>query len=77
MGQELYPIWLPRSVSKRGNRLNAGIEFRNSLNLFITSVHGANERRFALDSDNNIHRFFSSGDGTWHWPGSANQKKQV
>ena len=64
MGQELYPIWLPRSVCRRGNRLNAGIEPRYSLDLFRTSVPAANEHRFALDSNNNIHRFFSSGDGT-------------
>ncbi|MFP1764035.1 RHS repeat-associated core domain-containing protein, partial [Lonsdalea quercina] len=56
-----------------GNSLKAGIEPRNSLDLFGNSVQGKNGNRFALDSEGNVHRFAPTNDGTWHWNGSTGQ----
>ena len=59
-----------------GNRPNAGIEPKNSLELFEQSVASEQtpNQRFAYDKNTNtLHRFFNSGDGTWHWSGSTNQ----
>ncbi|MBW2955923.1 RHS repeat-associated core domain-containing protein, partial [Hafnia paralvei] len=56
-----------------GNSPKAGIEPRNSLDLFGKSILGKNGNRFAIDSDGNLHRFASTNDGTWHWNGSTGQ----
>jgi RHS repeat-associated protein len=56
-----------------GNSLKAGIEPRNSLDLFGDSVLGKNGNRYALDSDGSLHRFADSNDGSWHWNGSTGQ----
>lgn len=45
-----------------GNGPQAGIEPRNSLELFSKSV-----------ASTNLHRFFYDGNGCWHWSGSTNQ----
>ena len=59
-----------------GNRANAGIEPKNSLDLFNNSIASTqkNHQRFAFGSDTNtLHRFFCDQDGVWHWSGSTNQ----
>lgn len=54
-----------------GNRSNAGTEPRNSLDLFNSSVPGGDGVRYAIDSDGNINRFSSDGNGVYHWSGST------
>ena len=59
-----------------GNRPNAGIEPRNSLELFEQSVPSTQNptQRYTYDSvSQTLHRFFSDGHGTWHWSGSTQQ----
>lgn len=58
-----------------GNRADAGIEPKNSLELFGESItsHGKPNVRYAYDSKTKtLHRFFES-NGIWHWGGSTNQ----
>ena len=54
-----------------GNRSNAGTEPRNSLDLFNSSVPAGDGVRYAIDSDGNINRFSSDGNGVYHWSGST------
>jgi filamentous hemagglutinin len=54
-----------------GNRPNAGTEPRNSLDLFNSSVPGGDGVRYAIDSNGNINRFFSDGNGVYHWSGAT------
>ena len=61
-----------------GNRPDAGIEPRNSFELFEQSQPSTEKpgQRYTYDqSTDTLHRFFNSGgDGnTWHWSGSTNQ----
>ena len=59
-----------------GNRPNAGIEPRNSLDLFSKSIPTKDSPyvRFTYDPINKtVHRFFCGPDGVWHWSGSTNQ----
>ena len=59
-----------------GNRPNAGVEPKNSLDLFGNSKSSPNSQaeRFTYDKETNtLHRFFNDGNGTWHWSGSTNQ----
>ena len=60
-----------------GYRPNAGIELRNSMDLFDKSVSSSinPNHRYTYDSETNtLHRFFSDNSGeTWHWSGSTNQ----
>ena len=59
-----------------GNRPDAGIEPKNSLELFENSVPSSQNpnQRFAFDKETNtLHRFYNDGNGTWHWSGSTNQ----
>ena len=59
-----------------GKRANAGIEPKNSLDLFKNSIASTqkNNQRFAFDSDTNtLHRLFCGQDGVWHWSGYTNQ----
>lgn len=51
-----------------GNRPNAGIEPKNSLELFSNS-YSSGKKRYSVDSDGNIHQFTNSNNGTWHWSG--------
>ena len=62
------------SIGGQGNRRNAGIEPTNSFELFQDSVPDPKNSnvRFSYDSDTGgVHRFFSDGNGTWHWSGST------
>lgn len=58
-----------------GYRPNAGIEPRNSLDLFDKSIPSSTNpnHRYTYDGDT-LHRFFSDRNSeTWHWSGSTNQ----
>lgn len=59
----------------QGFRPNAGVEPRNSLDLFERSIATKDPKvRLSIDSDGNIHRFFNTskdGTGTFHWSGST------
>ena len=59
----------------QGFRPNAGVEPRNSLDLFDSSIATKDPKiRLSIDSDGNIHRFFNTskdGTGTFHWSGST------
>ncbi|MFY2028824.1 hemagglutinin repeat-containing protein [Achromobacter xylosoxidans] len=59
------------------SRPNAGLEPRNSLDLFANSVQGKKGQRFAKDAEGNIHRFSDSNNGTWHWSGSTGDKRNI
>ena len=54
-----------------GNRANAGTEPSNSLDLFNSSIPGDGDKRYAIDSNGNINRFYSDGNGVYHWSGST------
>lgn len=59
-----------------GYRQNAGIEPKNSLDLFgesVASTKNVNQRYAYDELTNTLHRFFNDGNGTWHWSGSTNQ----
>lgn len=61
-------------MGQTGNRPNAGIEPRNSFELFEESkIIG--KQRFSVDENGDIHRFMNSNspDG-WHWAGSTADK---
>ena len=52
-----------------GNRPNAGIEPKDSLKLFESSIEGG-KKRYALDNEGRIHQFNSNKEGSvWHWAG--------
>ena len=61
-----------------GNRPNAGIEPRDSLELFKKSIEYRVESnkviRYAKDSQGNVHRFFGT-NGEYHWSGSSGDSK--
>ncbi len=59
------------------SRPNAGLEPRNSLDLFANSVQGKKGQRFAKDAKGNTHRFSDSNNGTWHWSGSTGDKRNI
>ncbi|EJM04483.1 hemagluttinin repeat protein, partial [Pseudomonas sp. GM102] len=48
----------------------AGVEPKNSIELFGSSVEG-DRKRYAKDESGNVHQFTNSNDGTWHWAGST------
>lgn len=59
-----------------GFRADAGIEPKNSLELFEQSVASTSKQnqRFTYDEKMGIlHRFFEDGNGVWHWSGSTHQ----
>ncbi|WP_019671778.1 hypothetical protein [Psychrobacter lutiphocae] len=56
------------TLGQSGNRANAGIEPRNSFELFGNSVQSG-RKRYSLDSSGNIHQYTNANDGTWHWAG--------
>ena len=62
-----------------GNRPNAGIEPKNSLELFEKSIPigGNSNKRFTLDSNGNVHQFTYEGTGsnTYHWAGSTGDSR--
>lgn len=55
----------------QGNRPNAGTEPNDSLDLFNSSIPSGDKTRYAIDSDGNINRFYSDGNGVYHWTGST------
>ncbi|MFI8416397.1 hemagglutinin repeat-containing protein [Serratia sp. NPDC078593] len=65
----------------QGFRPNAGIEPRNSLDLFEHSIATKDPKvRLSIDSDGNIHRFFNTskdGTGSYHWSGSTGDGKNA
>jgi hypothetical protein len=62
----------------QGFRPNAGIEPKDSLNLFENSIPTKHPHvRLSIDKDGNIHRFFNNskdGSGAFHWSGSTADK---
>lgn len=54
-----------------GNNPSAGTEPSNSLELFNSSISGGDGVRYAIDSSGNINRFYSDGNGVFHWSGST------
>ena len=59
-----------------GYRSNAGVEPKNSLDLFGESTPSTlkpNQRYTYNKETNTLHRFFEDGNGTWHWSGSTKQ----
>ncbi|CAB3663033.1 hemagglutinin repeat-containing protein [Achromobacter aegrifaciens] len=60
-------------IVDKGNRPNAGLEPRNSLGLFESSVspEEGGKHRYAKDENGNVHRFSDGNDGKWHWTGST------
>ncbi len=65
----------------QGSRPNAGVEPRNSLELFEHSIATKDPKiRLAIDNDGNIHRFFNTskdGEGNFHWSGSSGDEKNA
>lgn len=65
----------------QGSRPNAGIEPKNSLDLFERSIATKDPKvRLSIDNDGNIHRFFNTskdGTGTFHWSGSTGDGKNA
>ncbi|WP_249022776.1 MULTISPECIES: hemolysin/hemagglutinin-like protein HecA precursor [Kluyvera] len=53
-----------------GYNRNAGTEPSNSMNLLESSIVSG-KKRYAIDSEGNIHQFTNTNDGTWHWSGST------
>ncbi|XBS69810.1 hypothetical protein ABK905_26615 [Acerihabitans sp. KWT182] len=65
----------------QGSRPNAGVEPRNSLDLFEHSIATRDPKiRLSIDNDGNIHRFFNTskdGKGNFHWSGSSGDEKNA
>ncbi|WP_432368729.1 hemagglutinin repeat-containing protein [Pantoea allii] len=62
----------------QGFRPNAGIEPRNSLELFGRSVSvDGNKARYSMGADGAIHRYFPDNAGTYHWSGSTGDSKNA
>jgi filamentous hemagglutinin len=60
----------------QGFRPNAGIEPKNSLDLFGNSVSiDGNKARYSMGDDGSIHRYFPDNTGTYHWSGSTGDSK--
>ena len=70
-----YQSHSKHTVGGLGNRPNAGIEPKNSLELFNDSIVAHDGVRYAKDANGNLHRFFppSAGNPTWHWSGGSGQ----
>lgn len=66
------------TLGEQGNRPNAGIEPKNSLDLFESSVFpkvGNQKARFTMDKNGDIHQFMPDGTGNYHWAGSTADKR--
>ncbi|MGP2543994.1 hemagglutinin repeat-containing protein [Yersinia sp. 2541 StPb PI] len=62
----------------QGFRPDAGIEPRNSLELFGSSVSvDGNKARYSMGNDGAIHRYFPDNVGTYHWSGSTGDSKNA
>ncbi|MBT0728547.1 hypothetical protein HGT73_14500 [Rosenbergiella australiborealis] len=60
----------------QGFRPNAGIEPRDSLDLFKNSISLiGNKARYSMGNDGSIHRYFPDNTGTYHWSGSTGDLK--
>ncbi|MGD8106436.1 VENN motif pre-toxin domain-containing protein [Pantoea sp. FN0302] len=60
----------------QGFRPNAGVEPKNSLELFGNSVSiDGNKARYSMGADGSIHRYFPDNTGTYHWSGSTGDSK--
>ncbi|SCB99330.1 VENN motif pre-toxin domain-containing protein [Gilliamella intestini] len=60
----------------QGFRPNAGVEPKNSLEIFEGSISiDGNKHRYGIDSEGNIHRYSPSNNGVYHWSGSTGDKK--
>ncbi|MBT0716678.1 filamentous hemagglutinin N-terminal domain-containing protein [Rosenbergiella epipactidis] len=60
----------------QGFRPNAGIEPRDSLDLFENSISLiGNKARYSMGNDGSIHRYFPDNTGTYHWSGSTGDLK--
>lgn len=61
----------------QGNRQDAGLEPRNSLGLFESSIspEKGGKHKYAQDENGNVHRFSDGNDGAWHWSGSTEDSK--
>jgi len=71
-----YKSHTKHTRGQRGNRQNAGIEPKNSFELFENSRASTTSKgRYTYEeSTKTVHRFFSNHEGTeWHWCGSTNQ----
>lgn len=69
------------TLGQQGNRPNAGIEPKDSINLFAQSIpstkqYSNKEVRFAVDSQGHIHRFEGT-NGQYHWNGSTGDKNAL
>ncbi len=68
------------TLGQQGNRPNAGIEPKNSLFLFESSVPltikgKEHKARYTIDSNGDIHRFSPDNTGGFHWSGSTADPK--
>ena len=60
----------------QGFRPNAGIEPKNSLELFGNSVSiDGNKARYSMGADGSVHRYFPDNTGIYHWSGSTGDSK--
>jgi len=66
----MYKSNSKHTLGMPGNRLDAGIEPMNSLELFNSSIQ-LGKKRYALDGNGNVNQFAYSNDGTWHWAGRS------
>ena len=73
----IYKSSTKHTPGQNGNKPDAGLEPRNSLDLFANSLPGKEGQRFAKDAEGNIHRFSDSNDRTWHWSGSTGDKRNI
>lgn len=71
----IYKSNSKHTLGGEGNRPNAGIEPKNSLELFENSIPitGNSNKRFTIDSKGNTHQFTYEGTGsnTYHWAGGT------
>lgn len=74
----IYKSNSKHTLGGEGNRPNAGIEPKNSLELFGNSYQSGKKRN-AADSQGNIHQFTYEGSGskTWHWAGRTGKDQPV
>ena len=61
------------TLGQQGFSYKAGTEPNNSIDLFGSSVTSG-KKRYAKDTEGNVHQFTNTNDGTWHWSGSTGDK---